>query len=354
MARLANLAEGIRRSGVHLGPLDAVFGGLDYYDGKQTGEDDIRAGAGAVGSTLGGWGGAATGAMAGAAIGSAVPIIGTAIGGAVGAIAGGSAGGFAGGYTADRADELIRGNKGVKQMQYYDRNGNLIGEDNQPEPDGVHNALNFGAGATALGVGGMAVNNLRKTGVNPAATYQVARGLGSTRPTAAMGAGKVFAQNAGEALTKLPGWGKVLGAGALLYGTDQALGRPVEKMVDSVTGQATNLDNDPVNRNNSQQIRQMQTNANMQRQQSQLTGQLTYDQLKNDGTLRYMDEQARRDRQEAESLNNRTFYRDTLEARRNAAYSTRAQSARDLLAGYMSSIPNAVAMSVQNVTNARF
>lgn len=351
MARLANLANTIRHSGVRLGPLDAVFAGFDYYDGKQTGEDDIRAGAGAVGSTLGGWGGAATGATIGAAIGSAVPIIGTAIGGAVGAIAGGTLGSFTGGWGADRTDELIRGNK---QMQYYDRNGNLIGEDNQPEPDGVHNALNFGAGATALGVGGMAVNNLRKTGVNPATTYQVARGLGSTRPQAAMGAGKVFAQNAGEALTKLPGWGKVLGAGALLYGTDQVLGRPIEKMIDSVTGQVTNLDNDPVNRNYNQQIRALQRNADMQRQQSQLTGQLTYDQLKNDGTLRYMDEQARRDRHDAEAYNNRTFYRDTLEARRNAAYSTRAQAARDLLGGYMSSIPNAVAQSVQNVTNARF
>lgn len=349
MARLANLAEGIRRSGVRLGPLDAVFAGFDYYDGKQSGEDDIRAGAGAVGSTLGGWGGAATGAMAGAAIGSVVPILGTAVGGAIGAIAGGTIGGFAGGWGADRADELIRGNK---QMELYDRNGNYIGDDSQP--DIVHNVLNLGAGAGLATTGVMAGRNLMKTGVNPATTYQVARGLGSTRPAAAIGAGKMFAQNAGEALTKLPGWGKVLGAGALLYGTDQALGRPVEKMIDSATGQATNFDNDPVNRNYNQQVRQMQKSADMQRQQSQLSGQLTYDQLKNDGTLRYMDEQARRDRQEAEAYDNRKFYRDTLESRRNAAYSTRAQSAKDLLNGYMRDIPNAVAMSVQNVNNARF
>lgn len=95
------------KSVTSLGPMDALGAGFDYAQGKEEGEDDVRAIAGAAGSTAGGWGGA----MAGAALGTAaipIPVVGTA----VGAIAGSMLGGFAGGWGADRADELIRGKKG--------------------------------------------------------------------------------------------------------------------------------------------------------------------------------------------------------------------------------------------------
>lgn len=114
---------------------------MDYAGGKAEGEDDIRAGAGAIGSGLGGWGGAVKGAAAGAALGSVVPVIGTAAGGIVGGLAGGIAGSFAGGYAADRLDETVRGkNTGVKRnnmsqavrldngdVAEVDDNGNFIG-----------------------------------------------------------------------------------------------------------------------------------------------------------------------------------------------------------------------------------
>lgn len=95
------------RSMTSLGPLDALGAGMDYVQGKEEGEDDVRAIAGAASSTAGAWGGA----MAGAALGTAaIPI--PVVGSAVGAIAGSMLGGFAGGWGADRADELIRGKKG--------------------------------------------------------------------------------------------------------------------------------------------------------------------------------------------------------------------------------------------------
>lgn len=35
MSRIAGLANTIRNSGVHLGPMDALFAGADYLNGKQ-------------------------------------------------------------------------------------------------------------------------------------------------------------------------------------------------------------------------------------------------------------------------------------------------------------------------------
>jgi len=88
-----------RLAGKYLGPVGAVLGGgFDYADGKAQGEDDIRAGVGAAGSTAGG--------VAGGVLGSAL--------GPLGTIAGGVVGSTVGGWVGDRVDELMRGNAGVK------------------------------------------------------------------------------------------------------------------------------------------------------------------------------------------------------------------------------------------------
>lgn len=111
MSRVASVLGSIGRSATRLGPLDLAFAGMDYAQGKQDGEDDIRAAAGAAGSTAGGWGGALAGAAAGAALGP--------VGMGLGAIAGGMGGSFLGGWGADRADEFVRGDQ--------DRNSDLVG-----------------------------------------------------------------------------------------------------------------------------------------------------------------------------------------------------------------------------------
>lgn len=105
----------IARSATRLGPLDAVFAGLDYAEGKTQGEDDIRALAGATGSTLGGWGGAVAGGTAGTAI---LPGVGTV----AGAILGGMAGSTVGGYAADRVDETLRPNSNTINKYKGDNN----------------------------------------------------------------------------------------------------------------------------------------------------------------------------------------------------------------------------------------
>lgn len=77
-------------------PTNAAFGLADYAIGKAEGEDDIRAGVGAVGSTIGG----AIGGIAGTVLGR----------NRAASMAGSAAGNFLGGWLGDRADELIRGN----------------------------------------------------------------------------------------------------------------------------------------------------------------------------------------------------------------------------------------------------
>lgn len=343
MSRIAGLANSIRNSGVRLGPLDAVFAGADYLQGKQDGEDDLRAAAGAAGSTLGGWGGAMAGGSAGAAIGSVVPGLGTAIGGAIGAIAGGTLGGFAGGWGADRVDETIRG-KNNNMAGFYSRNGY---EDYNPNQQNTFEDLGNFASAGLLGYAGFqggksALNAAKDIGYDG---YKTAVNSGIPRRQVLGAMASDIARN-----TSLGKGAKIAGAAGAALLANNLLGNPVGKLIDTATGQATNLDNDPANTYKSQ----MRQNANMSREQSRLQGQLTYDQLNNDGTLRYLDEQSEKDRRRVQQENNRQFYRDTLEARRNSAYSTRADAAKDLLAGYMQYIPASVANSVRNVTSARF
>lgn len=178
------------RSVTSLGPLDALGAGMDYVQGKEEGEDDVRAIAGAAGSTAGGWGGA----MAGAALGTAaipIPVVGTA----VGAIAGSMLGGFAGGWGADRADELIRGKKG---------NTNDLGD-----------VAKGAAGVGLLAAGGAyGLNKGKKSmGFIPSQAWQMGRSL--QRP-AAIG-------------------------GALVAGTvaNNMMGNPIGGAIDATTGMLT-------------------------------------------------------------------------------------------------------------------
>lgn len=102
MGRIAKLFTEAGKSAATVGPLDFIFAGADYLQGKNEGEDDMRAALGAGGS----FGGGLLGGIAG-----------LAIGGPVGALAGNAIGGFVGGWGADRLDEFLRGDKGLKQPQ---------------------------------------------------------------------------------------------------------------------------------------------------------------------------------------------------------------------------------------------
>lgn len=86
-----------------------IAAGMEYYDRKNKGEDDLRAATGTAASVGGGLAGAAGGAAAGAALGSFVPVVGTAIGGIVGGIAGYMGGSAAGGAASDFANDGLRG-----------------------------------------------------------------------------------------------------------------------------------------------------------------------------------------------------------------------------------------------------
>lgn len=103
-------------------PANIALGGLDYLQGKAEGEDDERALTGAIGSTLGGFGGGAIastqfgkavqafkgGANAGGSYGKLFGTKGRIAGALIGGL-GGMAGSFLGGYAADRIDDAVRG-----------------------------------------------------------------------------------------------------------------------------------------------------------------------------------------------------------------------------------------------------
>lgn len=174
--------------------------------GKAEGEDNIRALAGAGGSTAGGWGGA----MGGAAIGTAIlPGIGTGIG----ALIGGGLGSFAGGWGADRADQIVRGNRGANALE------------RQSESNTPRNVI---AGAGAVG----------------GAAYGLNKGKDMFNPRSnPLAQGAYNAVNAGY--KAIPGWGKVAAAGAALTGAgmvaNNMAGNPVGGAIDAVTGGQTNF-----------------------------------------------------------------------------------------------------------------
>lgn len=236
MGRFAKGLEYLGKSAVSAGPLDAVFAGFDYADGKAQGEDDIRAGLGAGGAAAGGIGGA----MAGAAIGQmAIPIPG--VGAAVGAIAGGMMGGFGGGWGADRVDEAVRGNRGAAES----------------ERNNERNALTTTAvGAGALGAAGFGISNSKNMNLDDlryqaklagyAGPKQVASTLAGNAGRGAMQHGGQAMRGAGQAIRNAPRPVKMAGAaGAALAGTamlNGMAGNPIGRAVDSITGQATDFD----------------------------------------------------------------------------------------------------------------
>lgn len=218
----------------------------DYVSGKQEGEDDIRAGIGAAGSGLGGWGGAAAGAAVGTAI---MPGVGTAVGGIVGGI-GGS---IAGGWTGDRADELVRGNAGINN-----RNGdNKMATMGQPHYDynQQQNSFDFGD-LVGLGALGYAGNELRKSFnqygnvSNPMEVAARAKTYGATTGQAYKVAGNVLKddviKSSSRAIRKMPVAGKVVAAGLGLKLLDDFFGNPVAKtvggVIDAATGDRTDFD----------------------------------------------------------------------------------------------------------------
>lgn len=232
MGRFAKGLEYLGKSAVSAGPLDAVFAGFDYADGKAQGEDNIRAGLGAGGAAAGGIGGA----MAGAALGqAAIPIPG--VGAAIGAIGFGMLGGFGGGWGADRVDEAVRGNQGAAEAERNnDRN--------------LATTAATGAGALAAG------HKLSEGGKKLVNPLEQARAYGSNfslaHPTVA-GAFKSGVrrtgnamQGASQAARNLPGPAKLLGAAALAGGAtlagNQMAGNPIGRAVDTITGQNTDFD----------------------------------------------------------------------------------------------------------------
>jgi murein DD-endopeptidase MepM/ murein hydrolase activator NlpD len=98
-----------------LGITNAIFSGLDFATGLAEGESVGKAGSGALGSLVGGFGGALAGSLLAGAIGQAlIPVPG--LGFVLGAL-GGAAGSFLGGYGADRAYEAVTGDTEQKQKE---------------------------------------------------------------------------------------------------------------------------------------------------------------------------------------------------------------------------------------------
>lgn len=344
---------------------------FDYMAGKAQGEDDFRAGAGAVASGLGGW----KGALAGAGLGSTLGPAGTLIGG----IAGGMAGNFAGGWTADRVDEFVRGkqalantNTGVNKsnmaqnvqlengdVAQVDDNGNFIGWL-------VKGGALVAAGEALYGAGRNAYQEL----ASQRQASNIGLGMGGNRPfnpTNAMNNVRavgsqalqgVTNSRAGQMVRALPTWGKVA-AGALL--ADQTLnsGRITNTLIRPITGGADmianaigfNTDFDGQNKVSQQQIKQ---NNEAARVNDNLDISNRYDQA--------MYEQGFRNRQEMEDYNTRLWNREKEEAnrifqendriaRRNYLTEFTAKQAGDLLSNY-AQMPESVARGVAAIYQA--
>jgi hypothetical protein len=339
---------------------------LDYMAGKAEGEDDFRAGAGAVASGLGGW----KGALAGAGAGSMFGPLGTAVGG----IAGGIAGGFAGGWAADRADELVRGkNTGVKNnmsqavqldngdVAEVDDNGNLIGWLVKGGAVVAGGDMIYNAGrelATDYGFNRAAFNSANPSGVgrfnNTAAAQQT---LGTAGQTIR---GGVANSRAGQFISRMGRPGQLLAAGALI---DQATGGNVANAVGrgiaggaDMIANAVGIKSDLDGKNQvSQQA--MKENRELQRaEQNRSTFNPDDDVIYQRGL---------RNNQDVEAYSNRLFERNDARnwkwaqrkddvARRNYLTAFTADQADALLKGYMSDIPNSVNQALQTTLNARF
>jgi hypothetical protein len=370
---------------------------LDYMAGKAEGEDDFRAGAGAVASGLGGWGGATQGAASGAALGTIIaPGVGTAIGGVIGGIAGGMAGGFAGGWTADRADELVRGkqalastNTGKNNMSQavklnngdvakVDDNGNIVGW-----------LIKGGVAVAGINAAYNIANELRQNPINPMQTYQGYQqlndainpvGIGQVNNMAAAqsAAGVVGGQlrgsvgqglrNSGNTIGRV--WNAIPGSNAMkasvglgvvadqLTGGNlsRGVGRAIGGGADFVTNKLLGWNTDFDGQNPASQ-QAMKDNREQQRvEQNRSTFNPYNDEIYQRGL---------QNQQDAEALNNRLFERDKNESwkvanrnddiqRRNYLTNFTANQANALLQGYMTDIPNSVSNSLRTVFSARY
>lgn len=358
---------------------------FDYMAGKAEGEDDFRAGAGAVASGLGGWKGALAGAGAGAALGPA--------GALAGGIIGGMAGSFAGGWTADRVDEFVRGkNTGIRNntgarnnMSQTVRleNGDVV------EVDDNGNIVGWLVKGGVVLAGGNAIYNIGKeiaqNPINPGQAYQGFQqvyntinpsGIGQVNNIAAAqsAAGEVGKQlranvgqglrntgnNIGRVWNAIPGSNAVKGAAGLVLVGDQLTGGNLAKGVGRVLGGGAdmiantvgfNTDFDGQNRMSQQQIRQNNETA---RADNALKVANVFD----DELIR----QGFRNRQELEDYNTRLWNREKEEAnrifqekdriaRRNYLTEFTAAQARDLLKNY-AEMPESVARGIAGIYQA--
>lgn len=350
---------------------------FDYAAGKAEGEDDFRAGAGAVASGLGGWGGA----LQGAALGSALGPLGTAVGG----IAGGIAGGFAGGWTADRLDEGIRGkNTGVKNnnmsqavqldngdVAQVDDNGNIVGWliKGGVVAAGVNATYNMGREIFDT-VPTSYARNRAIFQADPAlrATAQEAAQYAAREvPVDAMRAAGQGLRNSGNTIGRV--WNAIPGnnamkatAGLVLVG-DQLTGGNLSRGVGRAIGGGADMianavgfktDFDGQNKVSQQAIK---GNNEMER------AERARDTFNPDNDEIY--QRGLRNNEDVEAYNNRLFERDKAAnrewadkvdevQRRNYLTNFTANQADALLRGYMSDIPNAVSNAIKGVTSARY
>lgn len=340
---------------------------FDYMAGKAEGEDDFRAGAGAVASGLGGWKGALAGAGIGAALGPA--------GALAGGIIGGMAGSFAGGWTADRADELIRGkNTGRNNTGARNNMSQAVQLENgdvaQVDDDGnivgwlVKGGVVFAGGEALYGAGRNAYEEIARQrqasniglgmGNRP---FNSANAINNAKAVGSQALEGAANSRAGQMVRALPTWGKVA-AGALV--ADQLTGGNVTNAVGRVLGGAADMianavgfktDFDGQNQISQQQIKQNNEAA-------RVDDALKVANLFDDELIR----QGFRNRQELEDYNTRLWNREKEEAnrifqekdriaRRNFLTEFTASQARDLLKNY-AEMPESVARGIAGIYQA--
>jgi hypothetical protein len=378
---MGRIARELFKSATRLGPLDVLTTGLDYSQGKDEGEDDIRAGVGAVGSTLGGW----KGALAGAGAGSAFGPVGTVVGG----IIGGTAGGFLGGWGADRADDLIRGNKNKQRDKdnsmatFSSGYGNYFDEERarREEEERIYRERGYGlgdlathlgtAGAVGTGVYGVAKSAKQTNFVNPFALADDLVQSGISRGSARQIAGQTLKSQAGNFARNMPLVGKAaigIGAAKLL---DDATGGNVQRGLagafDAVTGNILDLDARGDGKSDAQRMEEKQAEEQKKYQQfldkenerrinalpsnnPYLTAMQGINEAAQDKLLRRADleyERGFRDRQYVAE-------RATQIGRENFLTETQAKQARELMNAYARDIPFAVTNQLNGIFSARY
>lgn len=116
-----------------LGLLNALFAGLDFYQGLQEGETVGKAASGAGASLAG----SIIGGALGATLGSVLPGFGTVAGGLIGS----TIGGFAGGWLGDRTYELATGGKGGVSQKLQERSKKQLELQRQSTSDKSSNII---------------------------------------------------------------------------------------------------------------------------------------------------------------------------------------------------------------------